>query len=213
MRSFKPICRSVMPSASGPSGVSCIGTIAAANTVAVDVDRPPHRVLADLRLQLGGEVRGERVGGLQHRVHQRAELRAHRQIRHRRRHIRARPPTPSTGSRRPRRLARRPRARCSPASSRRHGSDPSTTFAATPVSIDRWKCRAARSARATRAAARESVAPPTPRRRARPPPPTPQPRHRVVVRNLLGRNTIRHRGLTWPPAPQQPRQPAVGLVP
>ena len=34
------------------------------------VDRPPHRVLVDLGAQFGGQVGGQRVGGLQHRVHQ-----------------------------------------------------------------------------------------------------------------------------------------------
>ncbi len=34
IRSCSPICRSVTPSASGPRGVSCIGTIAAANSSA-----------------------------------------------------------------------------------------------------------------------------------------------------------------------------------
>ena len=52
------------------------------------VDRPPHRVLVDMGAQFGSQVVGERVGGLQHRVHEAAELRAGRHLGHRRRDVR-----------------------------------------------------------------------------------------------------------------------------
>ena len=51
--------------------------------VGVDPHRPPRLVDPHLRGQLGGQVRGERIGGLQHRVHQRSECGAAGQVRHR----------------------------------------------------------------------------------------------------------------------------------
>ena len=49
-----------------------------------DVDRPPHRVRVDLGAQCGRQIGGQRIGGLQHGVDQGAELRAGREIGHRR---------------------------------------------------------------------------------------------------------------------------------
>ena len=56
--------------------------------VGSNVDRPPHRVRVDLRAEFGRQIRGNRVGGLQHRMDQGAEFRSCRQVCHRRRQIR-----------------------------------------------------------------------------------------------------------------------------
>ena len=177
------------------------------------VDRPPHRVLADLRLQLGGQIGRERVGGLQHRVHQRAELRALRQIGHRRRHVRRRTAAEPAGCRRPRRPARRPPARCSPRCVSATRISPEYEVRRHVVSIARWKCRTSRSlggGSPGRAAARRHHRL-LDHRTARGLP-LPQPRHRVVVGDSRRLTTIGHHRLTGSATAQQPRQPAVGLV-
>ncbi len=52
-----------------------------------DLDRPAGRMAAHLGPQLGRQVRGQRVGGLQHRMHERAERGSGGQRGHRRRHV------------------------------------------------------------------------------------------------------------------------------
>ena len=88
-RSCRPIWRSVMPAASGPSGVSCIGTSAGASSVGRGVDRPPHRCSRDWppvrrrgRPRTGRPSRAPRAPA--------CRTRARRQVGHRRRHVGAR---------------------------------------------------------------------------------------------------------------------------
>ena len=171
-RSRRPICRSVMSGGQRTQRGVVHGHHRRRERLGRGVDRPPHRVLADLRLQFGREVGGERIGGLQHRVHQRAELRALRQVGHRRR----RRPTrrrrlAAPARRRPRRRARRPPARCdTPSRLGQRGSAPSTTSAATTCrsgggsaapSRSVWYGRATRRRRGGATTDSSSTGPPT----------------------------------------------------
>ena len=161
-----------------------------------DVDRPPHRVLANLRLQLRSQIRGERVRRLQHRVHQRAELRAHRQVRHRRRHVRA------DRRRRQRDLRdlvvqlddlglaahrRRLRGANQPGVRR-----PPPRRVDLTVEVPRGEVRARLFGRQCGHLCHHRLLDDEAARRL----PLREARHRVVVRDLLRRNTIRHHGLT-----------------
>ena len=179
------------------------------------VHGPPHRVLADLRLQFGREIGGERVRGLQHRVHQRAELGARRQVGHRRRDVR-----PASAASRHRyvtdlvvelddlRLAGSPQPTLG-----RRGSAPSTTSAATTCrsgggsAAHRDPLVWSGNSTSTGGAMTDS---------SRTGPPTVSHarscRHRVGVVDLRRVAAVRDDRIAGLAAAQHPGQPAVGFV-
>ena len=169
-----------------------------------DVDGPPHRVLANLLLQLSGQISGEWVGRLQHGVHQRAELRPLREVRHRRRHI-------GTFSRRHQRdlgdlVVQLDDLRLTAHPGRLGDADQAGVGRPPPGGIDeavevacvdvgRRRVLRHRGHRAQHRLLDHRAA-----RRL----PLLEPRHGVGVRDLRRRNAVRHRGLTRPASPQQP---------
>ena len=175
--------------------------------------RPARGVLAHVLGQFGGQIGCERVGGLQHRVHQRAEGRPAGKLGHRRGHIRA-------GSRCHQRdighlivefghlrLTGHRGLFGGPQQTGVRGAPPRGVDGAVEMAHREFGGRRWRRCRGDRLDQRFL------QHRAAGFLPRAQPGQRIEVGDLGGAADGGHLGLAGRAAPHQPRQPAVGFVP